>query len=106
MIMNNDYFEDKNLGIAVERLAELASVSLGEELAGRHVRVCVRVTNVFPPVFWQLLGLRFVLDTRLLADLEPCNCPPKCVEEGRRAMVVHAPVHGCHSLLALHLPHL
>ena len=51
MIMNNNYFKDKNLGIAVERLAELSSVSLGEELAGRHVRVCVRVSNVFPPVF-------------------------------------------------------
>ena len=51
MIMNDNYFEDKNLGIAVERLAELSSVSLGEELAGRHVRICVRVTNVLPPVF-------------------------------------------------------
>ena len=100
MIMNDNYFKDKNLGIAVERLAELSSVSLGEELAGRHVRVCVRVTNVFPPVFWQLLGLRFVLAS------ETCNCPPECVEERRRAMVVHAPVHGSHSLLALHLPHL
>ena len=50
MIMNDNYFKDKNLGIAMERLAELASVSLGEELAGRHVRVCVRVSNVFPPV--------------------------------------------------------
>ena len=50
MIMNDNYFKDENLGIAVERLAELSSVSLGEELAGRHVRVCVRVTNVFPPV--------------------------------------------------------
>ena len=50
MIMNDNYFKDKNLWIAVERLAELSSVSLGEELAGRHVRVCVRVTNVFPPV--------------------------------------------------------
>ena len=105
MIMNYNYFKDKNLGIAMERLAELASVSLGEELAGRHVRVCVRVFNVFPPGFWQLLGLRYVLATRLLAS-ETCNCPPECVEERRRAMVVHAPVHGCHSLLALHLPHL
>ena len=51
MIMNDNYFKDKNLGIAVERLAELSSVSLGEELACRHVRVCVRVTNVLPPVF-------------------------------------------------------
>ena len=50
MIMNNNYFKDKNLGIAVEGLAELSSVCLREELAGRYVRVCVRVTNVFPPV--------------------------------------------------------
>ena len=50
MILNYNYLKDKNLGIAVERLAELSSVSLGEELACGHVRVCVRVTNVFPPV--------------------------------------------------------
>ena len=69
-IMNNNYFKDKNLGIAVERFAELSSVSLREELAGRHVRVGVRVSNVFPPVFWQFLGLRFVLATRLLSSFE------------------------------------
>ena len=50
MIMNDNYFKDQNLWIAVEGLAELSSVCLREELAGRYVRVCVRVTNVFPPV--------------------------------------------------------
>ena len=59
----------------MERLAELSSVSLGEELAGRHVRVCVRVTNVFPPVFLAVVRAQVCVGHKIFSGLGDLHLP-------------------------------